>query len=482
MSNTRPTGHPKMSSVGHKSFYSNIDVIIMANRPLFNRNSGFGDGALFGELPIANRPILGHLLAQFKQLDFPNVLLVCEAKDQGAYVDWLAQFTDPVTVFGIDGSVTTADVLRKRATEGHHVLLCPIDLLTSVDLTTIVDFHIASQARLTAVVTDAPPDPKTFQYSPVCQSPECGKRYLVYDERDRTKLVTLLSDLDAVTLDADKWASDEDDDDHDGLAHTYDNEDEMSINPKYLTEFRTLVVDNTAQLTGMFLISPRVVEMLKKTKHQDVHSIESDLIPMLCLKEVERKKAPAQYCDDTGADEDEEPPKKADVKKFANCRGVSLYRIGGRDFAFRVADYATVHVVNMRCARRDLGPFLPGGQFVATKGDLGYFIEGQTNAEFEYTPNSVYGGGLMVGKNVKISRSVIGRHCKIGDNVKLENTVLFDHVQIEEGCVLKNCVVGSDARIQPNCQLIQSFVVPKGATKAGEICERMVVCPRPIDS
>lgn len=454
----------------------------MANRPLFNRSSGFGDGVLLGQLPIANRPILGHLLAQFKRLDFLNVLLVCDAKEERAYDDWFPQLGDQCDLFGIDGNVTTADVLRKRATEGHHILLCPIDLLTSVDLTAIVDFHIASQARLTAVITDAPPDPKTFQYSPVCPSQECGKRYLVYDERDPTKLVTLLSDRDAVTLDADKWANDEDDDDHDGLAHTCDNEEEMSINAKYLTEFRTLLVDNSAQLTGMFLISPRVVEMLKKTKHQDVHSIESDLIPMLCLKEVERKKAPAQYCDDTGADEDEEPRKKEGAKKFANCRGVSLYRVSGRDFAFRVADYATMHVVNLRCARRDLGPFLPGGEFVATKGDLGYFIEGQTNREFEYTPNSVYGDGFSVGKNVKISRSVIGRYCKIGDNVKLENTVLFDHVQIKEGCVLKNCVVGSDAWIEPNCQLIQSFVVQKCTTKAGEICERMVVCPSPMDS
>ena len=66
--------------------YSNVQIVIMANRPAFTRES-LGDSGLFGSIPIANKPILAHLLEQFEKNNFTNISLVCLCMDAQGYTE-----------------------------------------------------------------------------------------------------------------------------------------------------------------------------------------------------------------------------------------------------------------------------------------------------------------------------------------------------------------------------------------------------------
>ena len=438
--------------------YSKIHIVIMANRPAFTRET-FGESQLFGLLPIANKPILGHLLDQLYKSGFNNISLVCLRKDETAYAEFVLQYTNRhIRVIPVDGVLTTCEIIRSKIGAENHIFLFPIDLLTSQSLTSIVDFHIISQSMITIVTSRSKIDEaarkKAPGFQPMDMQGKEGKRYFVYDDDEPSKLVTLLSDSVALSDDLDlslKQVTMNDtiyhEDSYDSLASEGgDLEDGMDIKPEFLTGFHSLTVDCSQHLTSAYLISPACIENLRA--RPDIHSIESELIPILCMEKVNN---------DSLVNEGESP--------LSKTGSASIFCIDNNEFAYRVTDYATLFIANIKCAQAKLKGYSPAADFIQISGtNNGYFTEGKHNVHntFIYSPFCVYGDNLHVaGEEVKIRNSVIGRYCKIGKNVQISNSILFDHVTIDENVILRDCIVGADSSIHSNSKFNQCIIVPK---------------------
>ena len=460
----------------HHSVYSNIQIVIMANRPAFTRET-FGDSTLFGLIQIANKPILGHLLEQFDRLGLTNISVVCLMKDENAYAEFILQYTShPVRLIPVEGVLTTCDIIRNKIITKDqlmkgsfdHIFLFPIDLLTSTDLTSIVDFHISMNALVTIVASRQSIDEKEKSnapgFQPASMTESCGRRLFVYDELDKSKLILLLNDDDALNEDLDlslKQVSMNNDNEishdasFDSLSGSMNEENSgLSIPPEFLEGFHSLVVDSSMHITNAYILSPECIRKL--LEETTIHSIESELIPILCREKVERSRLVNEG-----------------DSQYSTAVPASIYCVKDKDFAFRVTDYATLYVANMKCSGSKLCGFSPSAEYTQIQGqNHGYFSEGkhQVHSSFKYSPFSVYGDNFnATAEDIKIIRSVIGRHCKIGKGASLFNTVLFDHVTIEEGVVLKECLVGSDTVIKAGSKLTKCIVVPGISTNKGLI-------------
>ncbi|OHS93062.1 hypothetical protein TRFO_12078 [Tritrichomonas foetus] len=464
----------------HYSPYSNIQVVIMANRPAFTRDS-FGDSALFGLIPIANKPILGHLLDQFERFGISNVSIVCLRKDENAYTEFILQYTShPVRLIPVEGVLTTCDIIRNKIVvknSNEHIFLFPIDLLTSVNLTSIIDFHISTRSLVTIVASKQSIDEKEKRnapgFQPVNVGALTGRRFFVYDELNPSKLITMLSDAAALSEDLDlslKQVTMNDnagpyishEDSIESLGPYEDEEDGMSIDPAFLNGFKNLMVDCSMHPTTAYLLSPDCIAQLIELS--DIHSIETELIPTLCKNEVESLNL---------TNNGESPVVKTTP--------ASIFCIDEKDFAFRVTDYATLYIANMKCASTKLLGFSPSADFTlaATQNNnLGYYTEGKhkVHSSFQYSPFCVYGDNLTANaEDITVSRSVLGRHCKIGKGTKIYNSVLFDHVTVEEGVVLRDCLIGSDSLIKSNSRLSQCIVVPRVTTEKSLTREKCII-------
>ena len=112
------------SHTNHRSPYSNVDVIILANRSIFARESE--SDWLFGLITIGNKPILLHLLQQLEANGLHNISLACLGKDKGAYSDFIAQNPSfHITLYDVDGTATTCNIIRRIANEKNYTFVFP---------------------------------------------------------------------------------------------------------------------------------------------------------------------------------------------------------------------------------------------------------------------------------------------------------------------------------------------------------------------
>lgn len=231
-----------------------------------------------------------------------------------------------------------------------------------------------------------------------------------------------------------------------GSEGSISNSDEsMNINPELLNGFRSLTIDCSQHLTGAYILSPDCISKLHDLT--DVHSIESEFIPFLCQQSVENNSL-----------------FRVDQSPLDKTRPASLFVTSQKEFAYRVTDYATLFIVNMKCASSKLNGFMPSANFIPLDGaNAGYYMEGSVKAptSFKYSLGCVYGENMKVEEDVIIRNSVIGRHCRFGKNTKVINSVLFDHVSVEEGATIKDSIVGSDSVIHANSNFMQCIIVPR---------------------
>ncbi|KAH0785986.1 translation initiation factor eIF-2B subunit gamma [Histomonas meleagridis] len=437
----------------HKSPYSNINVIIMANRPPFTREAV--SEKLFGRVTIGNKPIAHHIFKQFEKCGLINITLVCLSKDNKEYEDYLAQYTSHnnlninLSLLPVDGTFTTGEIIRKIGTD-KYTFVFPIDLLTSVNLTEIIDFHISSRSEITVIATKHGLDKsksKVPGYMINVRNPY-GTRYFVYPENEPTNLVTLLSDRESLNEDLDlslKQALVNRDESFESIASSDFSADEssegMEIQDVFLHNNKSLIIDSSMQLTNAYILSPKCVSLLKEdvSDNQKIHSIESELIPYLCREEAES----AQFANNR-------------ILHRKRAHKASIYCIGDDNFAFRVTDYASLFLANLMCGSGRLKGFIPHGE-----NTNGYYVGRDINVHntFRFVPCNVYGDNLHIpNENVTIQRSVIGKNCRIGKGAKIINTVLFEGVTVQENAELNDCLVESDSVIFAGSKLKQCIV------------------------
>jgi hypothetical protein len=418
--------------------FSNIDVVILANRPAFTSEI-YGLSRLFGVMEIGTQPIIRHLLEYLEFAGFGNVTLVCLEKDGNAYSDAIvgcAVHLD-VHILPVGGAFTTCDIIRRLKT-ARHVLLWPIDVIGSVDLNVFVDFHLSNKSDITVLVAKPPGElldrrnslgPQTMDRSSIR-----GNRYVVYDESDRTRLLTVLSDQTALEQDLDlslKEVEREDYTDDEAIEPERDLAHGMTIDSRLLNGFKSLAIDSTHELLYAYVISPACIDYL--VGNGEIHSIESELLANLF---------------------DLPTSGVCPVKVKLNA---SIFWATD-SWVLSVIDYRALLVANMKSAESRDGKLWPITPRRVEKEAVSR--EGLPES-FRMNPGCIFGVGLSVlGDGVRVSKSVIGKHCKLGKGCSVTNCVLCAHVEIEEDVVLERCWVGPDSKIRAKSKLGQCVVVP----------------------
>ena len=417
----------------HHSPYSNINVVIFANRGSMVREV-FGGKIETGLLNIANKPILAHVLERLNGLGFDNITIVCLNSEQEKYQSFVASLNNPIAnlvkFVAVDGEKTTGDIIRMLP-RNTHMLIYPIDLITTVDLTSFVDFHIEQQSALTIFATKYKLNEKLVNGSPglVQSFQPLGKEFFVYDEANPTKLITILSDDISIKNDIDlnleraksEESGNDDFDDDD------DDDFKMEISAESLQSTHSMIIDSELKLTNAYLLSPAGINFLKE--NIDIHSLERQFIPRLCSSQLK----------------------------------ASIFTDAADDFTHRIIHYIVLYNINMLCADCKLGQFLPEGEKVEIPGTTQhYYRKGEQKLPegFRITSGSLYGNNLEVGENTRIGRTVIGDNCVIGENVQMQNCVIGDNVKIGSGSQLRNCMICSDSVIPPKSKITQCFAVP----------------------
>src|SRR5271170_7073366 len=67
--------------------------------------------------------------------------------------------------------------------------------------------------------------------------------------------------------------------------------------------------------------------------------------------------------------------------------------------------------------------------------------------------DSLVADSTRIDERCSVKRSAIGAHCVIGRNVKISSSVIMDHVEIKDDVKLDGCIVCNNARILERSQL-----------------------------
>ncbi len=57
----------------------------------------------------------------------------------------------------------------------------------------------------------------------------------------------------------------------------------------------------------------------------------------------------------------------------------------------------------------------------------------EVSSSTQIGPDSLVGRGSKIGDKCTVKKSIIGSHCNIGKNVKITNSVIMDYVVLEDG-------------------------------------------------
>lgn len=403
----------------NRSPYSNVEVLILANRPRFTRESLDGRGS-FGLLPICNKPILLRLLENIEKAGFHNINIACLEKDRDTYRPFLEQFSLPVNILKIDGPTTTAEIIRMCSKKSSHVLVIPIDFITTFNLSSLFDFHIINGARISLLINkESSESSKPGNYpGPIhqSQSPYYSLRLLITDTSSPKRLVTILSNDGAINDDLDissKLSNPKDI--PEVITHS------MFIPPQNLQGYHSYSCDSSIKMTGVYILSPKCVKFIKE--NPDISSIESELIPLMCRE----KKVFIQHL----------PP---------------------QTFSLHIINYETLFNINFKCISKQYPELYP----VGNNPNAEWKPERITApAEFSFESDCYYGDNVTIGSNTTIRRSIIGAHVKIGNDCRLQNCVIFEHVTINDGVKLKNSIIMEGSIIPKKSDIENSVSQPK---------------------
>lgn len=440
--------------------FSNIEIIILANQHSFSQTAF--NGQLLPFITIGNKTILQHTIDKFSTYNYFRLNIVCLEDDFSSFEAWQQlesqknddQVNSRIQIFPVSSNIKTCDIIRQIVQIGKssqdnlpgYFVVYPLNLFTSINIEDVIDFHRANKSQMTLLVsnTEQGIQAKERRISPGFNMSNYqfeglkGKRFIVYDESKKDQLVQLLSNDDALKEDCD-------------LNLQHNEFQNMELSSHVLKKYPTLVIDTSLIFTGACILSPEIIEFL--LNHPEMNSIESELIPSVCLENHKLKMNSSIY----------------------------LFRIKTNDdFAFRLNDFVSYYVANMRIASGILTSYSPKNEqqieAQPTKHKRVSNPQKKFPDGFVFSPNNAYGKYLSSATlNPQIHYSIIGENCTIGKNVKIMCTIIHDHAVIEDGVDLRNCIICSKATIRANSQISWCIVMPDFTSENSIKCTNCIV-------
>lgn len=97
--------------------------------------------------------------------------------------------------------------------------------------------------------------------------------------------------------------------------------------------------------------------------------------------------------------------------------------------------------------------------------------------EFEFYGDVLLGRHISIGRNSRISNSIIDHYCIIGNNVTIENSVVMDRCYISDGSTVRNSIIGRHVTIGRNVVVSQSVLGNDVRVEDGSVCMGSKVWP-----
>lgn len=403
-----------------KTIYSNLDIAIYTFRSLFPHRA-FQNSVTFGLTPIAQKPLIEHLLSRFVSLGFTNIFILCNSYETSNYQTFIRDSTfTKVKIIGIDDKDSIAQIIR-RIDFQNHLMLYPIDLITSIDISRFFDFHVEKFSELTIFSTNNGLSKADLDQSPGQKLDFQSKEsiYFVTDQENPDRLVFLLNDQNAIQNDIDLSLMISDRNEVNDQNSNSEDDDIFSsgleIPAKVLSLFRNLVIDSSSKFMNLYLFSPSCLKTLKD--NYSLHSLTSQFIPFLC----------------------------------STHSNVFVFSEPPNETSILITDFASLFHTILKVG---------SGNFKCFSGEGGTDVT--VNDQVKTFSNCCIASDLVFGdeRNLVV-RSVIGKGCSIGKGVRIFNSVIYDRVVIQDNVMIKGCLIGSDALIPSKSKLEQVVICPR---------------------
>ena len=410
-------------------FQPSYQAVILA-APKDNQLAPLTDGALKATLPVANKLLISYQLDYLEQAGVTDVIIVTSAA-AAALLRGIAdgRTTMRVSVEAADeDAMGTADALRGIAAKLYtDFIVMSCDLMTNVQLGTVLDTHRVHQGALTALVVQQPP------------ADDKGKKVKTDD------FVMLDETTDTLLMVAAKAS----------LKETLD------VRRALFDKYSRVAVRTDLADPHFYVFAHWVLSVLEKKS--DFKSIKDDLVPFLLRKQysmntADRAVFPAeasavanprvQHLAMGMSSAERSEPMGPDGAELLHCHAFVVDATKNR--CQRVNTLAAYSEVNRNLAKG----YRPSPEARAALAALPARLIGS---------ECVVGAGLTAtGEGSSVKKSVVGANCTIGANVKIVNCVLMDNVTIEDGCSLSGVTVCSGAHIEQGCELREGTCVGHG--------------------
>lgn len=365
-------------------------------------------------LPVANRPMVLHVLDWCAQARFPKVTLWCDFKDEEQIQAAVANYSSDAKINVLAAHAShSGDAMRMaRDLKLDHIVLLPCDFVTNIPPEVLIEAYRSREdtdvGMLACYRNKLPIEDKKNKIFPV--------NYTVYADLPSGQQL-----LD--------YYSKEDVEFHKAL----------NIRTQLLWRFPNTSVATKLLDSSIFFMSRALFLVFDSDKFSESYFAQRPLARV--VRDVARS-----TWQRTGPERTVALFVVPDAADFARCNNLAVYLEANRVLLKQLAQ-----------------------QHFAKKE--------KTSAKDKTAANvgadSLVGEGTEIGEKTNVKRTVVGARCNIGKRVRLTGLVVFDGVTIEDDVVLENCIVGLGVVVRSKCKLVSCNVelqhdVPKGTQSKGD--------------
>lgn len=380
-------------------------------------------------LPVANRPLLAHVLDWCGEDTFSGITIVAPHD----YVNEFKYFLEEVylkekrprntTVVGTSlehSGEVVAELIQSRLNPPHNdFIVLPCDFISEVPVSSFID---AYRARDKDVIATG------VYYRNAVETIE--KKALVTDYLVHTPLTNKCPRLlDSNTRDAVS--------DHKG----------MPVRTEMLWKYPNSVISSDILSASAFLCSGTLLDLINNNK---VHVTGKSWAKV--MRDVARRSWKHSHQED-----DDDQPKSLLLQLLPQG---SLFIRANTVPAYVEANRHVMRQLARQNAAAPKKQSQPGA--AAIGGD------------------SAVGEDSTVGEKSSVKRTVVGSNCTIGRKCRLTGCVVMDNVTLEDDVILENCVVGRKASIGAkarltSCHVEGGYEVPAGAQIKNETLQNLTM-------
>ncbi|XKL67980.1 hypothetical protein PGB90_003471 [Kerria lacca] len=407
-------------------------------------------------LPIGNQPMVYYPLKIIEKYGFKEVFLVVleTAKSE---VEFALEKTDlainvNVVTIPYDCDWGTADSLRHLASYIiSDFIVVSSDLLTTINVKSILNFHRKNESSLTAVYLQPNTDVELNFVTPGTKS--------------KTKIEKDLVGIDPVTK---RLVF---------LASASDYEEVLPIKEKLLRKHGNVRIYTNLLDAHFFVMKKWLIKYL--TFDKNLTTVKGELIPYVLKKQMSRDNKLPSLIDispEISPMNHQNEKKTVDIFLLAKDLDYDILAKTLSSYNDHTGDLNPVYLNdNIKCysyitkefgiRTNTLHDFYKANKTVAN-----YWNKIVEQELIKISPESVIestqfdketcivGSMTKIAAKTSIKSTIFGTGCVIEQKTRISDCLIMNNVVVKEGCVISNCIICDDVIIENNCTLTSCLV------------------------